>query len=404
MRTVRLRWVCSLMVSLAAAVVALVWLVAPASYPYGSGDNVRVGINVLIERGPAVAMLLTAAVLGILLSAIGLRAEATGAWLRVAGVGAAVEAAFFAWIMADASVLSTLGYAVALAGPIGVVVVLVLVCRKWHLIGYVLASLGLVLGVVGLATGALGEAGSTVASYLGNFTRDPEGYYPRMAWALGMAGAAAVWAWAAVGSLIRALPSWATPESAQRWGRVVTIVAALCPVPYGLARLSWLTPWRFGDLDPVADRILLWNSDPASLDGPTLIQGVLFALACALGVVLTLGLIRPWGEVFPRWLPVVAGRGVPAMLAVVPGTIVAAVIVIAAPGVLLGPIESGQLDQVALMLFFFPLPVWGPMLGAAVLAYWLRRTRGMSRDILGRDGGLTRASRRGVSRSLPSAE
>ena len=27
-----------------------------------------------------------------------------------------------------------------------------------------------------------------------------------------------------------------------------------------------------------------------------------------------------------------------------------------------------------LFFFFFPLPVWGPLLGAAVVAYWLRRT------------------------------
>lgn len=101
----------------------------------------------------------------------------------------------------------------------------------------------------------------------------------------------------------------------------------------------------------------------------------MFALACTVGVVLTLGLISRWGEVFPRWVPVLSGRAVPVMLAVVPGTLVAAVITISAPGMLLGPIESGEVREVAFMLFFFPFPVWGPLLGAAVFAYWLRRTR-----------------------------
>jgi len=36
-------WGLSLVVSLAAAAVAVVWLAAPDTYPYGSGDNVRTG-------------------------------------------------------------------------------------------------------------------------------------------------------------------------------------------------------------------------------------------------------------------------------------------------------------------------------------------------------------------------
>ncbi|URN08475.1 hypothetical protein LUW74_37270 [Actinomadura madurae] len=37
--------------------------------------------------------------------------------------------------------------------------------------------------------------------------------------------------------------AWTRPESAARWGRKVTIAAALMPLPYGLIRLTWLTPW-----------------------------------------------------------------------------------------------------------------------------------------------------------------
>jgi hypothetical protein len=166
-------------------------------------------------------------------------------------------------------------------------------------------------------------------------------------------------------------PSWATPESAWQWGRVVTIAAALCPVPYGLVRLTWLTPWPLGGNG--VDEFVISHS----LDAATRLQGFLFAPACAVGVVLTLGLINRWGEVFPRWVPVLSGRAVPVMLAVVPGAATAAIITISAPGVLLGPIESGDVREVAYMLLFFPFPVWGPLLGAAVFAYWLRRTAGV---------------------------
>ena len=42
-----------------------------------------------------------------------------------------------------------------------------------------------------------------------------------------------------------------------------------------------------------------------------------------IGSVLTFGLIRPWGERFPRWVPVLRGRRVPVALAVVPAVTVA---------------------------------------------------------------------------------
>jgi hypothetical protein len=360
-------WALSLLASLAAAAVAVVWLAAPDTYPYGSGDNVRAGVNHLIERDPAVAMLLTFAAVGILLAVIALRGGATRAALRVAGAGAVAETVFFAFVMSDSSVMSTLGYVVALAAPVGVAAVVVLACRRWRPAGFVLALLLLGLGAAGFATGVLSTAGEAVASYLGNFLSDPEGYYPRIAWALGMAGAAACWAWAAVESLLRvsshdrpaeaAPASWATLASARRWSRAVTIAAALCPVPYGVVRLTWLTPWPLGGNG--IDEFVMSNS----LDAAARIQGGLFALACTVGVVLTLGLISRWGEVFPRWVPVLSGRAVPVMLAVVPGTLVAAVITISAPGMLLGPIESGEVREVAFMLFFFPFPVWGPLSG-----------------------------------------
>ncbi|MQA79486.1 MAG: hypothetical protein GEV10_13580 [Streptosporangiales bacterium] len=371
-------WVLSLFASLAAASVAVTWLAAPDTYPYGSGDNVRAGVNHLIERAPASAMLLTFAAVGILLTVIALRGGASRAALRVAGAGAGAETLFFAFVMADGSIMSSLGYVAALTAPVGVAVVVVLACRRWRPAGLVVVSLLLVLGAAGFASGALNTLGEAVATYLGSFTSDPEGYYVRIVWSWGMAAAAACWAWTAVASLLRlqshdraaeASASWARPASVRRWGRVVTIAAALGPVPYGLARLTWLTPWPLGG--PGVDELVI----SMSLDAATRLRGSLFALPCALGVILTLGLISRWGEVFPRWVPVLSGRAVPVRLAVVPGTLMAAVITISAPGFLLGSIESGDPREVAYSFFGMPFPVWGPLLGAAVFAYWLRRTR-----------------------------
>ena len=37
---------------------------------------------------------------------------------------------------------------------------------------------------------------------------------------------------------------------------------------------------------------------------------------------LTLGLVQRWGEVFPRWIPFLAGKRVPPALAIVPASLV----------------------------------------------------------------------------------
>ncbi|WP_333761806.1 hypothetical protein [Streptomyces sp. IBSBF 2390] len=47
-------------------------------------------------------------------------------------------------------------------------------------------------------------------------------------------------------------------------------------------------------------------------------------LAAALGVFLLLGLLCPWGQVFPRWTPALSGRRVPRLLPLVPAWVVGA--------------------------------------------------------------------------------
>ncbi|MGI5286322.1 hypothetical protein ACQEVF_23690 [Nonomuraea polychroma] len=57
--------------------------------------------------------------------------------------------------------------------------------------------------------------------------------------------------------------------------------------------------------------------------------GAYLATFGAFGGVLTLGLTQRWGEVFPRWLPVLSGRPVPPLLAVVPAGFVSIIITVA---------------------------------------------------------------------------
>jgi hypothetical protein len=140
---------------------------------------------------------------------------------------------------------------------------------------------------------------------------------------------------------------------------VATLVATLCVLPYGLIRATWLTPWPL---------FLPAGTDLAAVPEMRL-QGLLLGAAALAGALLTTGLVARWGEVWPRWMPVLRGRPVPVAAAVVPAVLVATVVCSAAVPMAMMAVSSGMLE----FLFIFPLPVWGPALGAAALAYALRR-------------------------------
>lgn len=97
---------------------------------------------------------------------------------------------------------------------------------------------------------------------------------------------------------------------------------------------------------------------------------------------LTLGLVRPWGERLPRWLPLVGGRRVPIPAAVVPAmlgaTAVTAVTVIGAV-FWNGPENNGSpeapqgLAGLVMTACYAPLLLWGPLLAAVTVSYHRRR-------------------------------
>jgi hypothetical protein len=96
------------------------------------------------------------------------------------------------------------------------------------------------------------------------------------------------------------------------------------------------------------------------------------------GGLLTLGLIRPWGERFPRWMGRLAGRRVPPRLATIPATAIA--ILIVETGIMYNrKALTGTWDDEfrngnwATVVPEMTWPVWGIALGAASLAYHYRR-------------------------------
>jgi hypothetical protein len=164
--------------------------------------------------------------------------------------------------------------------------------------------------------------------------------------------------------------AWTTPRAAARCGRWAVAVAAAVPPTYAVTRLSW----AFG---------IPLGGDAAGLRTAQAVEGsrVLLAplaLGCAAlaGSLLTLGLIRPWGELFPRWLPVVGGRRVPPALAVVPAALVSALVLAAGIGIARMWAVGRFVIEADSWLGSLPMllwPLWGVALAAATLAYHHRR-------------------------------
>ncbi|TDC97316.1 hypothetical protein E1285_04145 [Actinomadura sp. 7K507] len=115
------------------------------------------------------------------------------------------------------------------------------------------------------------------------------------------------------------------------------------------------------------------------------------ALLAALGVFLLWGLVRPWGQVFPRWTLLLRGRRVPRWLPLTPALIGAATL--APYGVVgigycalatVGAVSMGRGDfhtaGDALVVGWIGLAafaVYGAALTVAARSYWLRTRVGV---------------------------
>jgi hypothetical protein len=106
-------------------------------------------------------------------------------------------------------------------------------------------------------------------------------------------------------------------------------------------------------------------------DTPGMLEiGLGCAIASIGGGILTHGLVHRWGEVYPRLVFWRAGRRVPPMLAVVPATTVAVVLIPAGLMNLRLPITAGTWAVTGPGILW---TAWGVALGLATFAYHKRR-------------------------------
>jgi hypothetical protein len=121
-------------------------------------------------------------------------------------------------------------------------------------------------------------------------------------------------------------------------------------------------------------------------------RGAALATLAAIGAMLTFGLVQRWGEIFPRWLPFIAGKRVPPRLAMIPASLIAVIVtaaglmfirVMVAGTFMLGDYPVTLEENWAALAPELLWPFWGVALGAATLAYYYR-TRGRC-DVCGRE-------------------
>ncbi|MCF6411435.1 hypothetical protein [Pseudalkalibacillus salsuginis] len=150
----------------------------------------------------------------------------------------------------------------------------------------------------------------------------------------------------------------------ERWGRWITYVAIIAPLFYDITRLAWLLGIPLGIS---GEQFQILKETGAISAGAGL------AFVSIGGAILTHGLISPWGEVFPKWIPFAGGKRVPPAVAIVPAGLVSVLITVMGMQVVCDfKISDATPDWGAvtpLLLF----PVWGIALGGAVVCYYYRR-------------------------------
>lgn len=332
----------------------LVWLLAPGLNPFGNGAMV----SLMSERlGPTAGAgtVLTVGVAGVVLAGILVLGRAAGHPALV-GLGAAVLAMAMGAAVASMDIVAVAGYlfgaAAVMAGLLTIGLMLVRAPRL---------GLALLAGLVAVLAASVWLAGLTVdgvAEFAIAFGRAFAAEAPNLAVIAVVVVATLTWA-AIAFTAVRGGPAGHRFEAGLvRHRRAITLLAALGPVPYALARLSWLTPWP------------LFGPSGDELSSSMLATGLMLGAGAVAASILTLGLILPWGRMFPAWMPRLGGRPVPPAAAVVPGSIAAGILCLAAAPMLASVVGASETPADPLLLnLVLPFWFWGPMLALAVWAY-----------------------------------
>ncbi|WP_433167638.1 hypothetical protein [Kribbella sp. CA-247076] len=157
-----------------------------------------------------------------------------------------------------------------------------------------------------------------------------------------------------------------------RWAHWLAHAIPLMTLPSGLWRLGLIAGSSMGMLDDAGRPMYVTSTG----EKVYIVFLTVFAEAVAL---IAFGLVKRWGEVAPRWIPIIGGRPVNPWAAIVPAILGAlALIAIWTYGFRdvftadFLPFEST--GWAALMIACYaPLQLWGPALLVLTWAYYRRR-------------------------------
>ncbi|WP_031070098.1 hypothetical protein [Streptomyces sp. NRRL WC-3742] len=161
-----------------------------------------------------------------------------------------------------------------------------------------------------------------------------------------------------------------TVPPAPRWAVWAAHAAALSTVPSGL----WRIAMGFGLPVGYSEQVLRHTFRIPGVGSVAVIALSVVSEALAL---LTIGLVRPWGEVVPRWIPFIGGRRVRPLAAVVPAGLGAlALTVLWGDGLDWWSTEHHPAYEGVWLhiigVAYMPLVLWGPLLGAVTVSYYRR--------------------------------
>jgi hypothetical protein len=165
-----------------------------------------------------------------------------------------------------------------------------------------------------------------------------------------------------------------TMRQASLWAERLVHVIPMLVLPSSIWRLAVAFGFPMGMLNDAGELAFVrgW---------PAVYIAVISGLSEAVALT-AFGLVRPWGEVTPPWLPFIGGRPVRPMAAIVPATLGAvALMLIWTVGfwdVWTGEQASRMASPLWAAVFtlcYAPLNLWGPALLALTWAYHRRRTR-----------------------------
>ncbi|WP_257002129.1 hypothetical protein [Streptomyces sp. WZ.A104] len=208
--------------------------------------------------------------------------------------------------------------------------------------------------------------------------------------ALSAAGALLLAATARSDRRLPVVTSVRAPSAASRPVQFAAWAGTVAFLPYAVMKLTWAFGGTFAGMSGAEMRAISERNGASgiwlTLESWGLDATVLLA---ALGVFLLWGLVRPWGQVFPRWTPYLRGRRVPRWLPLAPALIGAATlapygvlglsyVALATTGVVTirpGDFHSSGDAHLVGWIGMAAFAVYGLALTVAARSYWFRTRR-----------------------------